>query len=194
MLRSSCWLLLLVPLGPNVSVAQTHAAPVEGQRARVAYRCEIARDQPVACGEHRSPTLDTGWFRAVDRDTLRMRLQSSDAEAAIPTAYITQLWVADGTRTHFWAGAGIGLLSGALIGGIIGSTQHPDGSMGSLACSDDPATACGVILGAPAGFILGGVVGALIRTDRWRPVPLSHLRMSVGPRLDARALEVSVAF
>ncbi len=129
---------------------------------------------------------------ALDGDTLRMRAQSTDAEVAIPTAYVTQVWVADGSRTHFWAGAGIGSLAGALIGGVIGWGQHSaDGGWGwSLTCN----TACGVALGAADGFLLGGVVGALIKSDRWRPVPVSHLRLSLEPQLDALGLKVSVAF
>ncbi len=121
-----------------------------------------------------------------------MSRQSTDAEVAIPTAYVTQVWVADGSRTHFWAGAGIGSLAGALIGGVIGWGQHSaDGGWGwSLTCN----TACGVALGAADGFLLGGVVGALIKSDRWRPVPVSHLRLSLEPQLDALGLKVSVAF
>ena len=90
------------------------------------------------------------------------------------------------------AGAGIGALAGALIGGVIGSAQHPadEGWGWTLNCT----SACGVTLGAPAGFLLGGVIGALIKSDRWRPVSVSHLRMSLEPRLDALGLKVSVAF
>jgi len=194
MSRFPLWMWLLVTFGTNVAQAQTPGAPVEGQRVRVAHGCDIARDQPIECRERRSLRVETGQFRAFDGDTLRMRAQSTDAEVAIPTAYVTQVWVADGSRTHFWAGAGIGSLAGALIGGVIGSTQHPaEGGWGSLTCPS-PATACGVALGAPAGFLLGGVVGALIKSDRWRPVPVSHLRMSLEPQLDALGLKVSVAF
>src|SRR6266516_4496046 len=190
MSRFPLWMWLLVTFGTNVAQAQTPGTPVEGQRVRVAHGCEIARDQPIECRERRSLRVETGQFRALDGDTLRMRAQSTDAEVAIPTAYVTQVWVADGSRTHFWAGAGIGSLAGALIGGVIGSTQQP---AEGLTCPS-PATACGVALGAPAGFLLGGVVGALIKSDRWRPVLVSHLRMSLEPQLDALGLQVSVAF
>ena len=196
MSRFPLWMWLLVTFGTNVAQAQTPGTPVEGQRVRVAHGCEIARDQPIECRERRSLRVETGQFRALDGDTLRMRAQSTDAEVAIPTAYVTQVWVADGSRTHFWAGAGIGALAGTLIGGVIGSTQHPaqEESWGwSLTCPS-PATACGVALGLPGGFLLGGVVGALIKSDRWRPVPVSHLRMSLEPQLDALGLKVSVAF
>lgn len=192
MSRFPLWMWLLVTFGTNVAQAQTPGTPVEGQRVRVAHGCLIARDQPIECRERRSQRVETGQFRALDGDTLRMHAQSTDAEVAIPTAYVTQVWVADGSRTHFWAGAGIGSLAGALIGGVIGSTQHPadDGWGWTLNCT----TACGVALGALDGFLLGGVVGALIKSDRWRPVPVSHLRVSLEPQLDALGLKVSVAF
>ncbi len=101
MSRFPLWMWLLVTFGTNVAQAQTPGTPVEGQRVRVAHGCEIARDQPIECRERRSLRVETGQFRALDGDTLRMRAQSTDAEVAIPTAYVTQVWVADGSRTHF---------------------------------------------------------------------------------------------
>jgi hypothetical protein len=71
-------------------------------------------------------------------DTLRIRAQSGGVELAIPTASIAQVWVVEGRKGNFWAGAGIGLLAGAMIGGVIGSTQE----FCLLECS--PATLFGV--------------------------------------------------
>src|SRR6266566_3715893 len=140
MSRFPLWMWLLVTFGTNVAQAQTPGTPVEGQRVRVAHGCEIARDQPIECRERRSLRVETGQFRALDGDTLRMRAQSTDAEVAIPTAYVTQV-----------------SLAGALIGGVIGSPLQSsgDGWGWSWTCK---SRACGVGLGAEAGFLVGGVV------------------------------------
>lgn len=172
----------------SVAAAQTPGVLVDGQRVRVAYQCKLARPHVVDCRQNRSPRVDTGQLRTLEGDTLRMHAQSSGGELAIPTASITHLWVMDGRKGNFWAGAGIGLLGGALIGGVIGATRE----FCVLDCS--PATGLGVIFGAPAGLVLGGIVGAMIRSDRWRAVPVNQYRVSVEPRQDAMGLRVSMAF
>jgi hypothetical protein len=117
-----------------------------------------------------------------------VRGRSTDTELAIPTAFVDHVWVVDGKKGNFWAGAGIGLLAGAAIGGVIGSTQE----FCILGCS--PATEIGFILGAPAGFLVGGLVGTLIQSDRWRAVGIGGVHTSLEPRLDGIGLRVSVGF
>jgi hypothetical protein len=188
MSRFLIWIFVPVLFASKIAAAQTPGTLVEGQRVRVAFRCKLAGDQVIECRERRSPRIVTGHLQAVAGDTLRIRAQSSGAELAIPTASVAQVWEVEGSKGNFWAGAGIGLFAGALIGGVIGSTQE----LCILNCV--PATGFGGIIGAPAGFLLGGVVGAVIRSDRWRAVPGNDHRVSVAPRLDAIGLNVSVAF
>ncbi len=92
-----------------------------------------------------------------------IRAPSSKAALVIPTTSVTRLSSGEGTRGHFWAGAGIGLLGGALIGGAIGSTTE--------LCLE---------------FLVGGVIGALIRSPR--------SSISVGPRLRDPGFTVQVRF
>ena len=125
---------------------------------------------------------------------LDIRPQSNNAAFVIPTTSITRMSSAAGTRGHFWAGAGIGLLGGALIGGLIGSTTE----FCLDSCTPEEARSgaikAGVILGAPAGLLLGGVIGALIRSDRPSPASFKAHRISVGPRLGAPGFTVDVRF
>ena len=107
---------------------------------------------------------------------------------AIPTSSISQMWVGAGRKSHFWQGAGLGLLGGALIGGLIGSTTE------FCIFSCEPATGIGVVLGAPAGFLVGGVIGAAVRTDRWRATTIAPGPIRIGPSPDARGVMVSIAF
>lgn len=181
--------LIFLPALFSVSAAaQTPGLLVDGQRVRVAYQCKLGRLHIVDCGPSRFPRVDTGRLRALEGDTLRIHAQSSSGELAIPTASITQLWVVNGRKGNFWAGAGIGFLGGALIGGLVGATQE----WCALDCG--PATGLGMLFGAPAGLVLGGIVGATIRSDRWRAVPVNQYRVSVEPRQDAMRLRVSTAF
>ena len=99
---------------------------------------------------------------------------------------VTRLSSGQGTRGHFWAGAGIGLLGGALIGGAIGSTTELCLDSCTAAQARSGAIIAGVIVGGTAGFLLGGVIGTLIRSDR--------SSISVGPRLDAPGFTVDIRF
>ena len=187
MSRFSPWILLPLLCTTNIA-AQIPWTLLEGQRVRVALRCDVAPDPKIECREHRSPQMVTGYLQALAGDTLLIRAKSSDPSLAIPAASVAQLWVVDGKKGNFWKGAGIGLLAGALIGGVIGSTQE----FCLLDCG--PATAIGVVVGAPAGLLLGGVLGAVVQSDRWRALLGNDRGVSVAPRLDVIGLTVSVAF
>jgi hypothetical protein len=121
-----------------------------------------------------------------------IRAQSSNAAFVIPTTSVTRLSSGEGTRGHFWAGAGIGLLGGALIGGVIGSTTELCFDSCTAAQARSGAITAGVILGGSAGILLGGVIGALIRSDRSSSPSFNDHRISVAPRLGALGFTVDV--
>ena len=73
-----------------------------------------------------------------------------------------------------------------LIGGVIGSTTELCFDSCTDAEARSGAIKAGVVLGASAGFLLSGVIGALIRSDR--------SSISVGPRLGAPGFTVDVRF
>jgi hypothetical protein len=50
------------------------------------------------------------------------------------------------------------------------------------------------MIGAPAGLVLGGAVGADIQSVRWRARSLNALRVTVEPRGGAIGVGVSIAF
>ena len=179
------WALLLWIVAPTVGVSSVGASQVavtrlDGRRVRVLHWC-------VTADGRREPCTDQGHVHSLSPQTLRLQTPAGD-ELVIPRMSIEGLWVADGRRGHFWAGAAIGLLAGGLLGAVIGSTQE----FCVWGCS--PATALGVLIGVPAGFVLGGVTGIMIRSDRWRGVPVGRPSASIDPRAEAVGIGLSVAF
>jgi len=186
--------LVALLIAPSLVAAQTAGSLVNGQQVRVVSRCEMTRDSVARCSSPGTPLPHewsySGQLEALDRDTLHIRLRSSGAAFAIPMASIAHLAYVDGTRGNALLGAGMGLVGGALLGGVIGSTQSLEGS---FLFKEGQGALVGVVLGAPAGLLVGSIIGALIRSDRWRTVPMVD-RIRVAPRLDALGFTLKVSF
>ena len=186
------FILLPLLLAPSVAQSQTRTTLAAGQVVRVATRCQIASRANSSCPLPGTPSSTewtySGTLEAVSADTLYVRVQWKDPAFAIPTnsivaaAYRTQ-------RGHTLRGAGIGLLGGVVVGAAIASAV---GFEGSYLFEDSDPLLVGALLGAPPGLLIGSIVGALIRSDRWLPLSVADHRISVAPRLDARGVAVSV--
>jgi hypothetical protein len=195
-LMSRLLIAILMPLllAPRVSVAQAPDSLVKEQRIRVVTRCKVVPGLAPDCPDSASRWTYIGQLEGLDQDSLRVRSQSKNAERVIPTASIVRLEVADGTKGHFWTGAGIGLLGGALIGAVIGSTTGFCTGECTDAAAQEGAIAAGAVLGASAGFLVGGVIGSQIRTERWRLISIDDHLIGVVPRFDAPGFAVDVRF
>ena len=165
--RLRSWMSLMLLLVPATATAQRSAPPSPDRGARVSARCEFVRMRPARCGERFHPRTVEGRLRGSVGDTLRLRPEWGGADLVIPADLTERMWVVEGTETHFWQGAAIGLMAGAVLGAALGSMLEYD-FMGNTS----PATLPGLAVGAPAGFLLGGMIGAGVRTERWREVPL----------------------
>ena len=134
-----------------------------------------------------------GILRLLDADSLVMRPEyGGPSRLVIPLASLTRFEVHRGGKSHVGAGAGYGALAGAVIG---------VGSAAILCSSNGCAEYTGAVYlvlgggGTLAGLLIGSIVGALIKTDRWEEIPLDCLRVSLGPQRDGRfGLELSVRF
>jgi hypothetical protein len=93
---------------------------------------------------------------------------------AIDQSTIQHVEVRDGTNGH--------ALAGMLIGGAAGA---------GLGAAADRVPSAGVLIGGGGGLLLGGVVGALIRTDRWTPITPTIAWQS-APGRGARMLSLGV--
>ena len=179
-------ILVALLLTPSRAAAQPGSPLATGQKVRAVSSCLIRDGALPQCPAPGLPTgrasTYVGWLTALDGDTLHIQVRSNEAAVAIPMASLDRLSVIHGTKGHFWAGAGLGLLGGALIGGVIGSTQDLSGSF--VFSNTNPAV-LGIVIGAPAGLLLGGIIGATIRSDRWLPVPIKDHHIQWAPRFDA---------
>ena len=124
-----------------------------GQRIRVtAPRLQMQR-QP-------------GQLVRFDRDSLI--LVSAGQRWFVPRQLLTQLDASGGRRGHLLAGVLVGAVVGAVAGLIAISPE------GTCTGSGDYGAVCrGVVaFSVGAGAALGALVGTLVRTERWVPVPL----------------------
>jgi hypothetical protein len=187
-------LLLLLLIAPSVSLAQAPDSLVKWQRVRVVTRCLVVPDQTPDCSDGDARWTYIGQLETLDRGDLHLRSETNQTEFVIPRTSITHLYVTDGTKGHFWPGAGIGLVGGALIGAVVGSTTEFCIDSCTPEAAQAGAIEAGVIIGAPVGFLLGGVVGSLIRSERWRLICIDDHLISAAPRISASEFAVDLRF
>jgi len=179
--RAFCWLSLTLLAAAAPAFAQAPDVGMVGRSVRVSYWCSSPNTSGRKC-------VATGPLASATDVTLRLGSESDGTELIIPRASIRQVWVKDGTQSHFWAGAGLGLITGAVLGAAIGSTTE----FCVMSCA--PATGVGVVLGAPVGFLIGGIAGALIRSDRWRPVKSTDAGLQVYRAPGGIGVGLSIGF
>ncbi|PKD45172.1 hypothetical protein [Rhodohalobacter barkolensis] len=110
-------------------------------------------------------------------------LLSNNEYFIIPFNSIRRIHVSTGKKRNTGKGALIGLSSGALLGGMISLVTYEE-------CDDSEPFGCWLdfskgesfVLGAAAlglsGLVLGTVLGAIIKTDRWHRLPIEVLMNS----------------
>lgn len=128
----------------------------------LAVECSSGQDNPwrvvVASGESLRDCLLDSLSGGVLHVTCRRTPRS------IPINAISQL--ERYRESHFFLGAVLGTLSGALVGGVIASATYPEpkndgGGLGELLVSldKDAAVTRGIGFGAVGGLLLGGMIG-----------------------------------
>ncbi len=152
--------------------------------ALVLFACAAAAAEPPIPGSRvrieRTGQVDLwskGQVLAVSADTLTVRWDK-DAGNREPLAawQIRRLQVSSGRRGHvvtgMLVGAGAGLLTG-VIGNASQDSSPDDWDLGP----DDEYV---VLLTTLAGTVLGGVVGLLVRTEKWQDAGLPAVS-TAGP-------------
>jgi hypothetical protein len=104
-------------------------------------------------------TLADVFLEDVDGDSLSLIMNGK--RSSISIASIVQMGQ---TRpSQFWKGAGIGTLSGFVVGGIIGGSSSTATSSESYGAGAEFVV--GGLIGGLAGFTIGGVVGSAVSAD-----------------------------
>ena len=170
--------VLVVVMGVSAStVAAQSLALTPGQRVRLTAPSLGIERQPAVVEERRGDAL----------------VVAADSAMSIPVTSLTRLEVYQGRHGHFWKGAGIGFLAGAVAGALLGPLLAECPSYG---CDTSPAVqgAVGGVVFGVAGGVVGGVLGAFARSDRWEEVPLGQLGLRAVPRHDGFGIAVGARF
>ena len=181
-MRRATLLIAALALTPLATVmAQLQPSPLEpGQRVRVTAPDLGIRKQ-------------VGRFEALRGDTLVVA--AADSTMTFPVASVTRLELSRGQKSMAGRWAGIGFVSGAAFGAIIGFVSGDPPRTCDLCPTAEQKAACGAIVFGGIGALIGRGAGASHKTDRWEEVPLDKLRVSVGPQRDGRlGLGLSFAF
>jgi hypothetical protein len=121
--------------------------------------------------------------------TLYLRRSGSSDTISVQQSRIQRVEVANGTRGH--------LLVGMLVGGAVGAgilaaassgSDHSGGFGGSANWAPE-----GAIVGGVGGLLIGGIVGELIRTERWKaitPTVAWHSTPGIGTKTLALGVQV----
>lgn len=178
MRRRSSRIALLFALGAaSASAAGAQASSPVALGARVRVQTDAADAARTVTGNL------TGW----ENDTIAVG-PAGRAEQRIPLAHVTRLDVSRGkgvVASHVLIGAGVGMLTGTLVGAAVGHGACDDCFVDAL------TTVTGAVVGASIGLVAGTIVGVAIKGERWRRVALERPAVSVAP---LRGGGVAIAF
>ena len=185
----SCLLLSPCFYLPHLLYGQERQAPLEpGDTIRV-----------YAPSEYQERVVGSIW--SMEHDAILVKNETNITwRIAYPA--ITRLEVAAGQKSNWLIGGVVGVLLGGALGGT-GTylvCQSLDLGFGTPTSGEREA-ACrsgavkGLIAGGVGGAIIGMGIGALIKTDRWKEVPLDRLRLQPVATFDGRfGIAASVRF
>ena len=141
-------------------------------------------------------TRPAGRVVALDGGSLVLQSDTTDGEGTVagdtvrvPVMHIGTAEAYTGLKRHPIVGAAIGLVTGSFVGFVAG-----DHAAGRIACAPI-GSFC--VTGAPtspdtraryaaeyggAAALVGGIIGYVIRTERWSQIDIGRLRLQAGIR------------
>lgn len=140
-----------------------------------------AQDPPLSVGDKirvlvQGQPWSVGSLAALDTTTLVLIRYAGDT-SSVPLGSLRQLDVAAGRRSNSRVGALAGALFGGVIGAIAARETVPDNNENRNPTGGK--TLRGGLFGVAAGAALGAAIGALVRSDRWRMVPITRVRLAI---------------
>lgn len=134
-----------------------------------------------------SPRRIEGIVSRIDAETLTIVSTADTASREVPRSLIGTLEVARGTRSRWKGGAIAGAAWGVGLGLLI--SNPPSSSTGTSV--NGGGLAAGIVVGAA----MGAGIGAMLKTDRWMPVPAGAIALRVQPAPGrGMGLALSVSF
>ena len=184
---AGCWLLAAASL-PGLAAAQ--GSPPSATEPDVAPGTRVRVTVP---GQARR----VGTVVALTGDTLVARWERGEPRG-VPLSQLSRLEVSRGLHERPWRGAGIGLALGATVGVVIGAATY-EGCEGRANCMElggpgTNAVAAGLVIGT-GGAVVGGLLGAVRRTEKWQTVGLERVRVgAAAPRGGRAGVGVALSF
>jgi hypothetical protein len=183
-------IVLVTATTPSASSQSLTAPAAISLGAQPGARVRVVRSDSTTSSQ-------TGTVVAVGPDGMTVRRDHPGDSLAIGFARLERLDLSRGRHGHALIGLGVGVVGGALVGGLLGASTGNSGGLQILSKHDD--TIIGAVLGGLTGAIVGPIVGAVIRTERWHTVWLrsaadhAHAGLDLmpyptGPRLGLRVV------
>jgi hypothetical protein len=172
---------LVVPLGVlNAQYAREGLRP--GDRVRV-----TTVNPDSSMGTRRA----TGVVQSLAEDHLTVAW-GNGRRSTLTNAEISRLDVSMGAKPYVWRGMGLGLLGGVVVGAAIGAVRYERSDFLDFGIGVE-MLGHAVIVGA-AGTVVGGVIGAMGRRERWSRLEprVDPQRIGVEPMLGRHARGVRV--
>lgn len=119
-----------------------------------------------------------GSLQGIEENDLLILPSEGKEVSRIPMGQVREFRVRRGSKTQALRGLGLGLVSGALVGGLIG-LAHGDDESGFIRFSAGENAAMGAVGFGLIGGVSGLVIGAVSRTDRWERASIPAVNPSV---------------
>lgn len=150
------------------------SAPLAGQEAGLEPGTRIRVEAPTVTDGRTAGSLDS-----IDAAALHLTLQDG-GRLTVPRGAVESIEVSAGRRSHWVRGAGIGALVGLAFSGTLAIVGANEGD-GELTSLDNAVYAAFILVTTAGGAVVGGITGAFIRTEQWKPAPASDVQVGVRP-------------
>jgi hypothetical protein len=171
---------MLLRLASATFILALAASPALGQTER---GDTVSAGQRVRLRTEEGGKWQKGTVAETTPDALTLELDGSAVTLGVRLAEISELEVSRGQRSNFLPGLGWGFFAGAVIGGIVGFASGDD-PPGWFSMTAGEKAAAGAIGFGALGALVGGISGALTHSDRWEPVDLENVVLTLSPRYD----------
>jgi hypothetical protein len=151
--------LIAIVVATAATAPTTSAQTISGPLVRVSHNAACCVDPFI--GRLVATSADSIWIRPE-------RASASSAPIPIPRRAVRSLERGERIGAHKLAGAGLGFLAGAFVGGAIGSANECNCDMRGA------APVAGGVMGGLVGVLTGTLIGAVLPHYEWDRAETSH--------------------